>query len=59
MNRQYLNNIYNNVGKQYIKTKDVISRTIDAIDYGNMYFEVKKRISSLNELTEEIDSMFD
>lgn len=54
-----LNEVYMLAGEKYKKENAIISRTINSIDYANLYFEVHKRISSLNELIEEINKEID
>lgn len=53
-----LNEIYELVGKSYLKEKSLIETTVNALDYGNVYLEVNTRIASLNELIEEINQTF-
>jgi hypothetical protein len=54
-----LHNIYRLVNKSYAKKKKSrIVRTVTNLDYSNIYFSVKDRISSLNQLVTEIDSIF-
>lgn len=49
-----LNEVYNLVGDSYVKENSVITRTVESLDYANLYFEVHKRISSFKELIDEI-----
>jgi hypothetical protein len=51
-----LNEVYKLVGEEYKKENNVISRTINSIDFANIYFDVHERISSLKELIDEINS---
>jgi hypothetical protein len=51
--------IYQTVGKTYKKEEKIIDRTIDALDYANLYFNVNSRIPSFKELTDEINQMFE
>jgi len=50
--------IYQLVGKSYTKTKSHIDRTINSLDYDNVYLNVRNRVNALNELVTEIDSFF-
>lgn len=50
--------IYQLVGKSYTKTKSYIDRTINSLDYDNVYLNVRNRVKALNELVTEIDSFF-
>lgn len=52
-----LNSIYESVGTSYEKEKTSIDRTINAIDYANMYFNVRSRNSSLEELIKEFEEI--
>lgn len=54
-----LNEVYQLVGMRYLKENSNISRTINAMDFANIYFEVQKRITSLKELINEINLMFE
>lgn len=54
-----LNQIYNSVGENYEKTKTSISRTLNALDYGNLYLNVNNRVPSFKSLTDEIDFIFE
>ncbi|MGV8830295.1 MAG: DUF4276 family protein [Breznakibacter sp.] len=51
--------IYKTVGKTYKKEKEIISRTIESLDYGNLYLSVNARIPSFKQLTDEIESIFE
>jgi hypothetical protein len=51
--------IYKSVGKTYKKEKEYIDRTILALDYSNLYFNVNTRISSFKQLTDEINLLFE
>lgn len=53
-----LNSIYELAGKKYEKEKNSLKITIDALDYGNIYFDVHTRIASLRELIDEINFIF-
>jgi hypothetical protein len=45
-----LNNIYHRAGCAYRKRRCQIERTVEALSYENLYFNVRTRNSSLNEL---------
>ena len=49
-----LNNIYQNVGLSYHKNKKKISRTVNNLDYENLYFHVVKRNRSFETLINSI-----
>ncbi len=51
--------IYRTVGKTYKKEREIIDRTINALDYGNLYFNVNNRIPSFKSLTDEINLIFE
>jgi hypothetical protein len=54
-----LHKIYKLVNKAYSnKKKSRIARTVNNLDYSNIYFTVKDRIRSLNQLVTEIDGIF-
>lgn len=53
-----LNEIYNIAGEVYDKTTPSLDRTIESLDYGNLYFDVRKKINSLNELIESFEEIF-
>lgn len=53
-----LHNIYRLAGKSYKKEKVQIERTINSLDYDNLYVNVGVRIKALNELITEINSFF-
>lgn len=53
----FLDSIYKSVGTSYDKEKASIDRTTDAIDYVNIYFNVRLRNSSLEELISEIEEV--
>ncbi|XWN38112.1 MAG: DUF4276 family protein [Balneola sp.] len=54
-----LRSIYSICGKSYRKKTTHIDRTINALDIENLYLNSKKRNSSLKELLDEIDKVFD
>jgi hypothetical protein len=53
-----LNLIYSLANEKYEKTKESIDRTIEAIDYSEIYFESRKRIKSLDELILSFEEIF-
>ncbi|MCH4824589.1 DUF4276 family protein [Gramella lutea] len=53
-----LKDIYNHVGKTYKKEKPIIDRTVNALDYGNLYLNVNNRIPSFKSLMDEIELIF-
>lgn len=53
-----LNNIYNLCGEKYEKNKVSIDRTVEAIDYSEIYFESRKRIKSLDDLILSFEEIF-
>lgn len=53
-----LRKIYQLAGKNYTKTKSNIDRTINSIDYDNVYINVCVRVNALNVLITEINSFF-
>jgi hypothetical protein len=54
-----LDKIYQSVGQKYGKNKQVISKTVELLDYTNLYFEVSERIPSLKNLIDSIDKHFE
>lgn len=57
---QDLHDIYKIVGKAYmsnkgVKQKNRVERTVECIDYGNIYLDVRTRIAGLNKLVNKID----
>lgn len=54
-----LDNIYKSVGKRYLKKTKSIDRTIEVLDYSEIYFETRKRLNSLNELIEAFEEIFE
>jgi hypothetical protein len=52
-----LDQIYQNVGEVYNKDIDKINKTINALDYANVYFVVSNRISSLKKLIFEFEEV--
>jgi len=53
-----LNNIYHKAGYAYRKRRGQIERTVEALDYGNLYSNVRLRNNSLNELLICLEDMF-
>lgn len=53
-----LNNIYQLVGKRYKKEKLLIERTLNSLDYDNIYLTVCRRTNQLNKLIKEINLFF-
>jgi hypothetical protein len=50
-----LHHIYQLVGKAYSKTKNNVERTVECLDYANLYLHVRHKIAKLNELISKID----
>lgn len=53
---QTLHAAYNLVGKAYTKNKKHVERTIDALDYENIYLQLIDNLNSLKQLVDDIDS---
>jgi hypothetical protein len=53
-----LNDCYKLVGKAYTKRGTNIQRTIGALDYALIYFDIKNRVPALNEIINEINYLF-
>jgi hypothetical protein len=51
-----LNSVYQLVGKTYSKSKPTVERTIDCLDYANLYLEVSRKMPKLKELIDKIDN---
>lgn len=51
-----LNQIYQLVGKAYKKDRGRLSRTVNALDYENIYFEIRKLLPQLNQFVDLVDS---
>ena len=51
-----LDKIYKHVGKRYKKQKNSLSRTINALDFYNLYVNIPNRVSYLKKLISHIDS---
>lgn len=43
------------VGKTYSKMKKHVERTVEVLDYSNIYLELNKKISALEDLIKHID----
>jgi len=56
---QDLHEIYQLVGKFYNKKKKYVQRTVNALDYGEIYLNLKKKIGSLDKFIEQIDLFLD
>jgi len=54
---EILNNIYQHVGKAYHKDKKQVQRTVNKLDYANLYMGVRMRNNSLNELLTSIEGV--
>jgi len=50
-----LNSIYSLVGKRYTKKSSRISRTVESLDYANLYINVRGRNKSFSNLLEELE----
>lgn len=53
-----LNSIYHLVGFGYNKRKTNCQRTIDALDYSALYFDLRNKINRLGEFIQNIDDFF-
>jgi len=53
---QDLKTIYQLVGKTYSKKKNHIERTVECLDYTNLYFNLSHRIQKLNQLIIKINA---
>ncbi|MBK9742195.1 MAG: DUF4276 family protein [Saprospiraceae bacterium] len=51
-----LKSVYQLVGKTYNKSKYNIERTVDCLDFINLYFEISGKIAKLHELIEKINN---
>ncbi len=52
---QNLKTIYQFVGKTYNKKRKTVERTVECLDYTNIYLTIRNRIVKLNELITKID----
>ena len=53
-----LNNIYQLINKHWTKSEKQIRRTVEAIDYENLYLHTKEKVPSLKELIDTLDEFF-
>jgi len=53
---QDLKCIYQLIGKTYNKRKDNVERTVECLDYTNIYIVIRNKITKLNELISKIDA---
>ncbi len=51
-----LNNAYQIVGRAYKKTRKHVERTVECLDYHNLYFNLSLKIEKLNDLISKINS---
>lgn len=51
-----LKSTYQLVGKTYNKSRDKVERTVECLDYSNLYIEIRARITKLDELITKIDN---
>jgi len=54
-----LNNIYKLIGFAYKKKEKQVQRTVDNLDYEELYINTRNNLSSLNEFLNYIDSFFE
>jgi hypothetical protein len=54
-----LKQIYMRGGTTYDKSKTKVERTVDFLDYENLYVNIRKRNNSFNELLTDIESIFE
>jgi len=50
-----LKTVYQLAGEIYLKNKEQVERTVECLDYANLYLNIKDRFSKLNELISKID----
>jgi len=48
--------VYRLAGKTYSKAKNKVERTVECLDYANLYMEIRQKIPKLNELIVRIDN---
>jgi len=53
---KFLNTIYEIVNKSYVKEKASLQRTVEALDYDNLYENVRGMLPQLNQFITHIDS---
>lgn len=51
-----LKSVYQLVAKSYRKKKEKMERTVECLDYANIYLNVRSRIAQLNDLITKIDT---
>ncbi|HMW01566.1 MAG TPA: hypothetical protein PKE58_15625, partial [Acidobacteriota bacterium] len=51
-----LKTVYKVAGLSYKKRKNSVERTVEAIDYGELYLEQAERVKSLGEFVDQIDT---
>ncbi|TAE18697.1 MAG: DUF4276 family protein [Bacteroidetes bacterium] len=51
-----LKSVYRLVGKTYRKKKDNMEKTVECLDYANLYLEISCKIAKLNDLISKIDN---
>jgi hypothetical protein len=54
-----LNQIYHLVGFAYQKKGKQVQRTINALDYAEMYLKLRKKLPNLDDFVSHLDSLFD
>jgi hypothetical protein len=54
-----LNDIYQIEGESYDKSAQSITRTINSLNYEDLYFETRKRINCLDELIKSFEEIFE
>lgn len=52
---EMLRDIYSLAGKSYSKNRNTVSKTVECLDYSNIYLNLKHKIQSLNLLIDKID----
>lgn len=53
---EFLDDVYKLVGMRYVKKKNKLSRTVEALDYENIYLNIKDVNPQLGDLINHIDS---
>ncbi|MDI9880030.1 hypothetical protein [Flectobacillus longus] len=51
-----LRSVYQLAGTTYNKSKNRVERTVECLDYANLYLEIRNRMAKLNELITKIDN---
>lgn len=54
-----LKSIYQLVGKTYNKKKDIVERTVECLDYANLYLNVRNRVPKLGQFIDLVDAFLD